>query len=605
MGTTIELSNLFARYPVRRKILLKESQKTIKGIEQLLLAYSLIYPSYRFEMTVKSNKLNGNKKIFAGSKEIEKLSGYYGIESTRNLVYGVHIDENEYGTTGRPIGADRSDDDPWLWKYVLPKSSSSNKTKLLNLLIINKRPMNPKNPMVSKIVSHVNSIIPSSRIWVISIQIPTEYYDINIEPSKDDIQFTDFPFVLARIESFLQKVLKLNLPKAPAFDITMKSSDKDSSTSLTQLISKTKKNSIDRISEISGLLTPENSFEIETDEETIESTPKNSYRPKASLDATADVTVFAKGQSLSHVVQSSQSSSGHEFFLSNTSKPSRQNSSSQRKTVINNKRPSSGFLKPYHSVPRSTQSPINSIRSYQYQKKNVSSKPPTQEKTIPSFPASVQRISQNNEKVGNKILNGNTSILSYFSSKARTNVSPVNIAPTPLAPTSIHSTASKGSGNVVGNSKEEILINSDSASSAIMELQRCIDKENAASASSCIPISSKGKRILETESVVSTNQKRPRKEVSETRNINVELPVTQASLFPPHITTMVVQSSLKGKSKKGMKKCLNRSDFQDRYDRLPLVDYVHKYLVLKVGSFKAIRDIRHASSEQWAKIEFV
>lgn len=187
VGTKIELNNVFARYPVRRKILLKEAKHTVSLIEKYLLTYSLVH-DIQFDLTIRYPRKIFRRK-YGGNTMIERLNKVYTVQQLKGLRNGTYKD---------PSGE-------WVWTYAIPYQESDSK-KLLNLLIVNKRPMNNDNPIVKKVVEHFNNLLPSSHLWVISLTVPTRYYDINIEPSKDDVQFTDMSFLFDKFQELLTSI---------------------------------------------------------------------------------------------------------------------------------------------------------------------------------------------------------------------------------------------------------------------------------------------------------------------------------------------------------------------------------------------------------------
>lgn len=178
---------------------MKEASKSCKAIKELLLVYSLANSQCSFELVIVSANLTRAKQVYSGHSLIQKLSNFYGIKATKHLFEGKYKDPESNKGEG-----------VWEWEYALPyEAYSSPMTILFNAFCINGRPMNPKNPVIRKIVSKINGIVKSSVIWYISLRVPSEYYDINIEPSKDDVQFTDYDLVMAKLELFLDRDLVL------------------------------------------------------------------------------------------------------------------------------------------------------------------------------------------------------------------------------------------------------------------------------------------------------------------------------------------------------------------------------------------------------------
>lgn len=199
---------------MRRKILLKESAKNIVKIRHLLLSFSLVYPKVRIELRIRGT--NYKPLVFNPTAEPkEKLAQVFTLQKVANL---NKVEVKQFKN--------------WDWSTVLPKVNSANvkhsgatdsKEKIgwdYCLFAVNGRPLNPTFPVTRKIIASINSqlsgiliskssdgIVSSiSPMWVISISsVKSQDFDIHIEPSKDDILFSDLPKVLNIISEFLSQ----------------------------------------------------------------------------------------------------------------------------------------------------------------------------------------------------------------------------------------------------------------------------------------------------------------------------------------------------------------------------------------------------------------
>lgn len=214
------LSGLFARYPVRRKILFKESTKNLVKIRHLLLAYSILYPNVRLNLRVRgSASKSGPIKplIFKEtSTNKEKLAQVFGATKVSNLCEG-----------SKKVGS-------WSWTYVLPKqmqpvqlrTSEGDDAKIIwdySLIGVNGRPLTSTLPVTKKITFHINKRLSAflngqvekqrSAIWVLGISsVSNTDFDVNIEPSKDDLIFTDMNQLLNNIDAFLETCYSNMMP---------------------------------------------------------------------------------------------------------------------------------------------------------------------------------------------------------------------------------------------------------------------------------------------------------------------------------------------------------------------------------------------------------
>lgn len=198
---------------MRRKILLKESGKNIVKIRHLILSFALVYPHIRFELQVKNN--SQKPLVFNSTTGLkEKLAQVFAVKKLFNL--------------------EESKNQPfknWTWTTILPKLliSEGEDKKVLGrskekikwdfcLFAVNGRPLNPILPFTRKIIASINSRLSSiifdneslndvsliNPMWMISISFMHFHdFDINIEPSKDDILFSNLSQVLSIIDDFL------------------------------------------------------------------------------------------------------------------------------------------------------------------------------------------------------------------------------------------------------------------------------------------------------------------------------------------------------------------------------------------------------------------
>lgn len=205
VGTTFTLSALFARYPVRRKICLKDRKKSIAQMKVLLLAFAILYPSVRLSFSITGS--NEPVLMFKESSIKEKLARVFGVKNVS------HLDEGTKSLCG------------WVWNHVMPKEADAIKGRVEYYLVaVNGRPLTSTLPVTKKIVSHVNKRFTTQLgckpgIWVLAISsVKAGTFDVNVEPSKDDIIFNDLNQVLEGIDRFLDDLLGV-LPSGASLEI--------------------------------------------------------------------------------------------------------------------------------------------------------------------------------------------------------------------------------------------------------------------------------------------------------------------------------------------------------------------------------------------------
>lgn len=173
---------------------MKECKKSIAQMRALLLAFAILDPKVRLSFKI----IGSNEPVlmFKESSVKEKLARVFGVQNVSLLVEGT-----------KSFGG-------WIWNYVIPKEPDTIKSKVEYYLVaVNGRPLTSTLPVTKKIVSHVNKRFTTQLgckpgIWVLAISsVKAGTFDVNVEPSKDDIMFNDLDQVLDGIDRFLDDLL--------------------------------------------------------------------------------------------------------------------------------------------------------------------------------------------------------------------------------------------------------------------------------------------------------------------------------------------------------------------------------------------------------------
>ncbi|KAK6533175.1 hypothetical protein TWF281_007328 [Arthrobotrys megalospora] len=208
IGCTIKVTNLFAKFPVRKSTLEKTATKYLGQIKPLLLSYYLTHPQTRFQFKcVAAPQGNKGKKkvetkydfIFAASSTKEQaVIKAFGAESSR---HGQWIDSNEESDVHIEAFVVKPDADtnPVAKKGVCiayknrPLSITRNRGLAHSIYSLYKKQI--KNVFAARSVDG-----PTEPLLFLNILSSVGKVDVNIEPAKDDVLFESNERVLSCIK---------------------------------------------------------------------------------------------------------------------------------------------------------------------------------------------------------------------------------------------------------------------------------------------------------------------------------------------------------------------------------------------------------------------
>ena len=170
LGTTIIVENLFYNVPVRYKFL-KQDSTEFKYIKDWVQKEAFSNPSISFKL------INDGKVIFqsSGNGKIEDIVYLiYGKELKENLV-NVNYNEDEIKITG-----------------VVGNTNIARDSRKDQIIFLNKR--NIRNQILTNSADQAfkGSIgIGKYGFFILNIEMPANYYDINVHPTKMEVRFID------------------------------------------------------------------------------------------------------------------------------------------------------------------------------------------------------------------------------------------------------------------------------------------------------------------------------------------------------------------------------------------------------------------------------
>jgi DNA mismatch repair ATPase MutL len=206
VGTTVKVTDFFKFLPVRKQTALKHSAKWLAKIKRLVQAYALSRPTVRFSLKVLKAKTNRGDFIYAP-------------KATANM------EDAAFKVIGKDCAAQCDwtaiESDRFIVHAFLPKPDG-NAAKIANegaFLSIDARPVATTGGTLKKIVTVFKAKLRKANASFVSVKdpffcmniiCPTDSYDPNIEPAKDDVLFWDEQLVISVVE----KLLNMYYPEA-------------------------------------------------------------------------------------------------------------------------------------------------------------------------------------------------------------------------------------------------------------------------------------------------------------------------------------------------------------------------------------------------------
>lgn len=204
VGTTVRITELFSRIPVREQVAIRESSKTLDKIRDLLKTYAMARPGLKLTLKVLQNPKQSwsySPKKTAGVKEaVLQIAGKevaaHCIEKT------LHVDESD------PVNGDGYTFEA----YVMDPNADPYKVQRHHYFSVDGRPVSTRKGAMKKILDAYVKVVHDKledthssgrqKGYFIRLNIvcPVGSYDANVEPSKDEVLFVDEKYLLATLE---------------------------------------------------------------------------------------------------------------------------------------------------------------------------------------------------------------------------------------------------------------------------------------------------------------------------------------------------------------------------------------------------------------------
>ena len=170
IGTTIIVENLFFNVPVRYKFL-KQDATEFKYIKEWVQKEAFANPSVSFKL------INEGKTVFqsSGNGNIEDIVySIYGKDIKENIVK-VNYEEDNIKVTG-----------------VIGNTTIARDTRKGQIIFLNRR--NIKNQILTNSADQAfkgSTGIGKYGFFILNLEMPANYYDINVHPTKMEVRFAD------------------------------------------------------------------------------------------------------------------------------------------------------------------------------------------------------------------------------------------------------------------------------------------------------------------------------------------------------------------------------------------------------------------------------
>ncbi|KAM7197650.1 hypothetical protein V8F20_006540 [Naviculisporaceae sp. PSN 640] len=224
VGTTVYVTKLFSRTPVREKVALRESKKNIIAMKELLQAYALARPHVKLQLRVVngdhtlpwsySPKPNGDIK--------DAVVQLFGTELASSCILCMDQPREPSSTAEdsneRQSSLTRRQDSLAFEAYLPHSFADATRINKRAFFSVDSRPVLTKRGTLKKLYDtfkmHLSRSMsdsgqinmPTAPFIRLNIRCESRSYDINIEPSKDDLLFHDEGYVIKRFEDFMLSV---------------------------------------------------------------------------------------------------------------------------------------------------------------------------------------------------------------------------------------------------------------------------------------------------------------------------------------------------------------------------------------------------------------
>ncbi|KAI0898476.1 hypothetical protein F4806DRAFT_458521 [Annulohypoxylon nitens] len=221
VGTKVSVTDLFGKLPVRQQWVIKESTKTVDKIRAVLRSYAMARPQLKLSFKVlQSPKQNWSYSPKPGASVKEAAIQLFGSEIATCCLEKTfamnepHKENNKANEKQSP-----SHSGPYkLEAFILKPNFNASKAPKQRYFSVDGRPIIGKTGTMKKLLNiyseqmaatfqQSSSSVTSKDCFIrLNIKCPPGTYDVNIEPSKDDVLFSDENVLLNGFKGLCKEV---------------------------------------------------------------------------------------------------------------------------------------------------------------------------------------------------------------------------------------------------------------------------------------------------------------------------------------------------------------------------------------------------------------
>jgi DNA mismatch repair protein MutL len=253
VGTTVRITGLFSRLPVRSQVAVKEAPKSLAKMKELMQTHALTRPWIRLRFTVlKAPNLSWSYAPAPNSGVREAAMQLFGTELASQCVLETFPSESHRPEPSNFLTTlDSSHDQATglVFEALLPiPGADTLRITKGAFFSVDSRPVSATRGTAKKLLSifkrHLgdhfvrcrSGEIPKDPFIWLNVRCPPGSYDVNVEPSKEDVLFKEEHLILDQFESFLSSIYptsdRRESPQPLSVDAAITDGEKPSGTHL-------------------------------------------------------------------------------------------------------------------------------------------------------------------------------------------------------------------------------------------------------------------------------------------------------------------------------------------------------------------------------------
>lgn len=222
VGTAVSVTNLFSHLPVRSQVTTKEAPKNLTRMKELLQSYALTRPTVKLRFTVlKTPNLSWSYAPAANGDIKAAVIQLFSTELASQCVFKTfpsQIPQSDDETLGIQDALDCSPEQGTrvIFEALLPKPTADpRKISKGAFISVDARPLSAARGTAKKFLSIfkrrigdyfalIRSDVTLKNPFIrLNVRCPPGSYDVNVEPSKEDVIFREEHNIIDQFESFL------------------------------------------------------------------------------------------------------------------------------------------------------------------------------------------------------------------------------------------------------------------------------------------------------------------------------------------------------------------------------------------------------------------